>query len=125
MNHIRSMNSLYSNPELSKSVEEDGAGCGDCRDRKDAPESSRSTDGPRVDGSLPFPPVLTHLSVALCILNTKAGGTKVQEFIGFLMDEKFDLSEFRFYLHSNGQCFRNSENVAKQTVSNYFRVQDK
>ena len=57
------MKSFHSNPEVSKGAEEDGAGCGDCRDFNDAPDSPRSTEGPRVDGSLPVPPVLTHFSV--------------------------------------------------------------
>ena len=90
------MKSCHSNPEVSKVVEEDGAGCGDCRDCNDAPNSARSTDGPRVDGSLPVPPVLTHLAVNLCILNTKAGGPEVQEAIELLMDEEFYLSDLRF-----------------------------
>ena len=111
------MKSFHSNPEVSKGVEEDGAGCGDCRDCTDAPDSPRSTDGPRVDGRLPVPPALTHLAVALCILNKKAGDTEVQEVIELLMEEKFDLSGFRFCLHRIDQCVRIYEDVAKQAVS--------
>ena len=69
--------------------------------------------------------MLTHLAVALFIFNTKAGGTEFQNVIDVLMEENFDLSDFRFYLHNIDQCVRISEDVAKQAVSKYCRLQDK
>ena len=111
--------------EVSKVVKEDGAGYGACRDCNDVPHSPRSTDGPRFDGSLLVPPVVTHLAVALYILNTKAGVTEVQDVIEFLMYEEFDLFDFSFYLHNIDQCVLISEDVAKQAVSKYCRLQDK
>ena len=106
-------------------MEEDGAGCGEWRDYNYAPDSPRCNEGLHVDGRLPVPPLLTHISVVLCNLNTKYGGTEVQEVIELLMDEEFDLSDFRFYLANIDQCFRISEDAVRQTVSKYFRLQDK
>ena len=106
-------------------MEEDESGCGNCRDCNDAPDSSRSTKGTRVDGRLPVPPVLTHLSVALYIFKKNAGGTEVQEVIELLMGEELDLSDFRFYLQNIDQCVRISEDFAEQAVSKYFCLQDK